>query len=260
MRSDFPHDFPSRWIKLLPMGLLLLAWQAGILWRPDLRFFLASPYAVMVALRDAGLSGELLTHTGVTLAETVAGLSIGTTCGVLIGLALWYWPLAAHIVRPYVLAAGAVPVFALAPLMILWFGIGIAAKVMIAVIATVFVAMAQAYEGASQVGEQHLRLVRMLGGSRWQAFRKVVVPSTLRWVMQAMRLNVGFALTGAFIGEFIVSEHGLGFFIVRAAALYDMPQVLAGCTVLILLALTLNMLVGMLEACLPGWRAGRRAA
>jgi NitT/TauT family transport system permease protein len=260
MQSETFFHVHSRSAKLLPLWVLLAAWEVGVLLRPDLRFFLASPVDVALALRDAGLSGELLTHTAVTLGETLAGLAIGTTSGVLLGLSLWYWPLAAHMIRPYVMAAGAVPVFALAPLMILWFGIGIAAKIMVAVIATIFVAMAQAYDGASQVRTQHLRLIHMLGGTRWQAFRKVVVPSALQWVMQAMRLNVGFALTGAFIGEFIASDRGLGYFIVRAASLYDMPRVLAGCVVLMLLSLLLSALVGRIEARLPGFRPGRHAS
>jgi NitT/TauT family transport system permease protein len=160
----------------------------------------------------------------------------------------------ARIAKPYVVAIGAVPVFALAPVMIVWFGIGIFSKIMIAALSTVIVAIVQAYEGATSVDTRHLQLLQVMGATRYQTFRKVVVPSALIWVVNSMKLNVGFALLGAFIGEFISSEQGLGYLVLKAAGLYDMSKVFAGCLAIMAIALMLNWIVGRLEARLFAWR------
>ncbi len=247
----------SRCRILLPLGVLLLIWQGIVEIRPDAQFFFSSPQKIGQALWTVSVSGEIFRHAAVTAFETLAGFAIGTSVGAALGLSLWYWPAVARMAQPYIVAVGAVPVFAVAPVVIVWFGIGIFAKVMVAVLSTLFVAIVQAHEGARKAEERHLRLVSMLGGTRWQAFRTVVVPSALQWVVNSMRLNVGFALTGAFIGEFISAEQGLGFFIMRSASLYDMSRVLAGCIVLMVMALSLNMLVGYFE---PHFLRGRREA
>jgi NitT/TauT family transport system permease protein len=246
-RPSGVHGLVAGWDTLVPLVIILIAWQVGTTVFPDSKFFFSSPANIFSALWDLTLSGELIRHAAITIFETIAGFAIGTSLGAALGLALWYWPSAARIGSPYVTAISAVPVFAVAPVVIVWFGIGIFSKIMVAVLATLFVAIMQAHEGARKVEERHLRLITMLGGTRRQAFWKVVVPSALQWVVNSMRLNVGFAMTGAFIGEFISSEQGLGFFILRSASLYDMARVLAGCIVLMATALLLNRLVSIFE-------------
>lgn len=252
MPSNFHSQFRaidrlSRLLLPVPAAVFLALWQ-WIAWQfPDTRFFFSSPEGVGMALWAGLASGELLRHAGITAFETVAGFMAGTASGACIGLALWYWPLVGRIARPYVVAVGAIPVFAVAPMVIIWFGIDVFAKVMVATLSTFFVAVNQAYQGACSVDERYLRLIAVLGGTRSQAFRKVVAPTALQWVLNAMRLNAGFALAGAFIGEFIASESGLGYFILRAASLFDTSRVLAGCVVLIAFALTMNAAVDLIE-------------
>lgn len=164
-----------------------------------------------------------------------------------IGLGLWYSKLAFVMARPYVIGLGSAPIFAFAPLLIIWFGTGMFSKVMVAALSTVFVALMQSYTGASEVSNDYLRLMRTFGATQGQTFRKVVAPSSIVWVLSAFRLNVGFAILGAFIGEFISSSSGLGHLILVASGLFDISLMLCGVVLLSGLAFVLYFLVGQLE-------------
>lgn len=237
-----------------PLALVLLAWHGISVEFPQTQFFFSSPEKVLVVLWDMATSLELFHHSAVTVFEALSGFILGTTCGAAIGLLLWYSPLVAKIARPYVIAVGAIPVFALAPVMIVWFGIGVFSKIMVAALSTIIVAIVQAYEGASSVEKRHLQLLTVMGATRHQVFCKVVVPSALIWVVNSMKLNVGFALLGAFIGEFISSEQGLGHLVLKAAGLYDMARVFSGCIAMMIIALVLTKLVGLAETRMLAWR------
>lgn len=254
MKSPGPRGIVLKLAIAAPLLVVLLVWQAVADVFPQTQFFFSSPVKVMNAFWELTISMELLRHAGVTTFEALAGFLIGTLSGAIMGLGLWYSPLVARIARPYVIAIGAVPVFALAPVMIVWFGIGISSKIMIAALSTVIVAIVQAYEGATSVDTRHLQLLQIMGATRYQTFRKVVVPSALIWVVNSMKLNVGFALLGAFIGEFISSEQGLGYMVVKAAGLFDMARVFVGCLAIMAIALVLSWLVGLLEKRLFRWR------
>jgi NitT/TauT family transport system permease protein len=179
---------------------------------------------------------------------------LGTTCGAAIGLSLWYSRVVAAVAKPYIGALGSIPIFALAPMIIVWFGIGIISKIMLAFISTIVVAIVQSYQGAVSVEGKFLRLLKIMGASRFQTFRIVVLPSSIIWVINAMKLNIGLALLGAFIGEFISAEQGLGYMIVRASGLYDMATVLVGVFTLIAVALVMTALIEQIERRLLSWR------
>jgi NitT/TauT family transport system permease protein len=119
---------------------------------------------------------------------------------------------------------------------------------MIATLSTVFIALLQAYTGASEVSPDYLRLMRTFGANKNQTFRKVIAPASIVWVMSAFRLNVGFAILGAFIGEFISSNRGLGHLILVASGLFDISLVLCGVLLLICTALILNFAISKIEA------------
>jgi NitT/TauT family transport system permease protein len=174
-------------------------------------------------------------------------LLIGTLVGSLAGLAVWLSGAVAAVTRPFVFALGSFPVFAIAPLMIVWFGIGIEMKIAFAGLATVFVAFSQAYSGAQMVSKDFLDVLRGLGGSRWLQFRKIVVPASLDWVLAGLRVNTGLSLLGAFIGEFVAAERGLGHEIMSAAGLYNIPKALAAACGMVFLATLFNWLAGLIE-------------
>jgi NitT/TauT family transport system permease protein len=222
------------------------------------QFLFGRPTLIGLAVIDGLRDGSLARDSCITGLEALSGFGIGTIAGSLAGLLLWYWPRIARISAPYVSAFGAVPLFALAPMMIVWFGTGTAAKVALASLSTVGIALVQAYKGACSVEDGHLRLMASFGASRWLTFRKVVVPTSLMWVEAAAKLNVGFAILGAFIGEFISSSKGLGYRLLRAGGLYDIPSVFASLIFLIMLAFLMQLLVRIVGVGL-GFPTGRQA-
>jgi NitT/TauT family transport system permease protein len=234
-------------LQTIPGIVLLTTWEIAGINSNRLNFLFGRPSAIALALVEKISDRSILIDTGVTAAEAFSGFVIGTVLGSAIGLALWFSPAVAKIAKPYILGLGAIPVLALAPLVIVWFGVGLSMKIAMATIGTFFVALTQAYQGALNVDPEQIKLLRIFGAKREQIFRKVIVPSSLTWVFTSLKLNVGFALLGAFIGEFISSEQGLGHLILRAGGLYNIPLVFAGSLVLIILAFVFNWMVEWLE-------------
>lgn len=234
-------------IRLAPLALAVTCWELAVRNDGRLAFYFGSPSEIMSYVTGRIGDGSLLNDSMVTLSETVLGFLIGNVLGVVIGMALWYSRSAFVISKPYVIALGAIPIFALSPLLIIWFGTGLLSKVMIAALSTVFVALFQAYTGASAVDPSYVRLMKSMGATRSQVFRKVIAPASIVWVTAAFKLNVSFALLGAFIGEFISSTEGLGHLILVASGLFDMSLVLTGVLFMALIALGLNALVIRLE-------------
>jgi NitT/TauT family transport system permease protein len=232
---------------VIPLIVFVIVWE--LLTRDQHRAFFFGEPAKIVAYFIARIrDGSLVLDTATTLAEAGAGFLLGNVVGTALGLALWYSKTAFALARPYIIALGSAPIFALAPLLIIWFGTGIFSKIMIAALSTVFVALMQAYTGAGQVTADYLRLMRTFGATKHQTFRKTVAPAAIVWVTSAFKLNVGFALLGAFIGEFISSNRGLGHLIVVASGLFDISLVLCAVFMLTLIALVLTWFVEVLEA------------
>lgn len=238
----------------VPLLILICIWYSVTAADESKQFIFSSPIKVYEAAVRLVLSGELLTNARITLFEALLGFILGTISGALIGLTLWSSRLVALVAKPYITALATVPIFALAPIIIAWFGIDIKSKVALAFLSTVCVAIVQSYQGAMSVDERFLRQMQVVGATRFQTFRLVVVPSSIIWVLNAMKLNIGLALMGAFIGEFISSECGLGYMIVKASGLYDMATVFVGVITLIIIALLLTFVVEKLEAVLMRWK------
>ena len=198
--------------------------------------------------------GSLFRDTYVTGMETVLGFLLGNALGTLLGLSLWYSQSVARVVQPFIVAIGSIPIIALAPIMIIWFGTGLASKVAMATLSVVVVALVTSYKGAMSVDPDKVNLFRTLGASKAQIFRRLVIPSALSDIFAGLRLTVGFALIGAIIGEFMSSSEGLGHAIFKAGSLYNIPKVFAALVATIFLALALTWAVGKLERLLTPWK------
>jgi len=238
----------------LPLIVFLVVWHVLTNDSPDRQFTFSSPKLVIEAFVKLASSGELLKNTMVTVLEAVSGFLMGTITGATVGLSFWYSRTIAKIANPYITALATIPIFSLAPVIITWFGIGLWSKIMLAFLSTVAVAIVQSYQGAMSVEPRFLKFMHVAGASRPQIFRMVVMPSALIWVINAMRLNIGLALLGAFIGEFISAEEGLGYMINKASGLYDMATVFVGVIALIFVALALTAIIDQLERRLLKWR------
>jgi NitT/TauT family transport system permease protein len=238
----------------VPAIVFIAVWQIYTSIDPSRQFIFSSPEQVINRLFELVVNLELFHHSLVTLMEAVIGFMLGTVCGAAIGLSFWCSRKVALVAKPYITALASVPIFALAPVIIFGFGIGMLSKVVLAFVSTCVVAVVQSYQGAMSAEPRFLKLMHVMGANRAQTFKIVVLPSALIWVINAMKLNIGLALLGAFIGELISAEQGLGYMIFKASGLFDMATVIVGVLALIVISLIATYWVEALENRLMRWK------
>jgi len=228
-------------IALLVGGVGL--WELGADYHWIDPFFWSQPSAIAEMLGVFVTQGDAAIDTWYTLQATLLGFAFGTTLGTMLGLSFWWSHNYANVVQPYLVCFESIPKLALAPLIILVFGVGLISKVAIGMALTLIVSTLTTYAGVKAVDPDHERLMYSLGASRRQVFTKLVVPSTLPWGISVLRINIGLALTGAIVGEFISSQHGLGRAILYAGQTYEIALVWVA--VLVLSTLSIAMYVGV---------------
>lgn len=214
--------------------------------QPEFQYYFADPLSILRVLLTDSSSGTLPRAALLTGQEAAAGLAIGLSIGTVSGFMLWYAPLLGELSRPWLLALGALPIFSFAPLVIVWFGIGFGMKVAVAALGVGLLALCQAFEGANQFSKEREKLFMLLGATRTQMLVKAVIPSSIDWVFNSVRLCVNTAILGAFIGEFISSSDGIGHYMNTNGSLYNVPAVFAGGLYLIALSSLLHGTVGLI--------------
>jgi NitT/TauT family transport system permease protein len=240
--------------QMLLLGGFLGFWEWAAAQDRQTAFLFGSPSAIAGFLVVMWQDGSLVRDSWVTGLETILGFVMGNVLGTALGLSLWYSRFVSRVVQPFIIALGSIPIIALAPIVIIWFGTGLASKVAMSTLSVVVVALVTSYKGAMSVDPDQVNLMRTLGARNSQIFRKLVVPASLTDIFVGMKLTVGFALIGAIIGEFMSSSEGLGHAIFKAGSLYIIPKVFAALVATIALALLLTWLVGKLERLLTPWR------
>lgn len=230
-----------------PLIVLILVWELISRQSPQKNFLFSSPSQVAKILVAKIGNGELVNHTITTGYEAVTGLVSGMLIGSLVGFLLLYFPLASRISKYYILALSSIPIFAIAPMMIIWFGTGLNMKIAMSFFATVFIAISQAYQGGLSVQKKDEQFFTLNKASDKQKFWKLTFPSSIDWLIQSLKLNSGLSVLGAFIGEFIASEKGLGYAILKASGLYDVSYVLAATICIVVLTLVFNYFAGLIE-------------
>jgi NitT/TauT family transport system permease protein len=243
---------------VLAQALLLAAflglWQYMTGRNSQAAFMFGSPSAIATFLGQMASDGSLWRDSYVTGLETLLGFALGNCAGTLLGLSLWYSRFVSRVVQPFIVALGSIPIVALAPIIIIWFGTGLTSKIAMSTLSVVVVALVTSYKGAVGVDPDQINLMRTLGASKFQIFRKLVVPASLTDIFAGLKLTVGFALIGAIIGEFMSSSEGLGHQIFKAGSLYIISKVFAALVATIGLALILTFVVGKVEQLLTPWR------
>jgi NitT/TauT family transport system permease protein len=240
--------------QLVLLVVLLGAWELATAQSKQTAFLFGSPSAIFGFLVAMWQDGSLFRDTYVTGMETVLGFVLGNVLGTVLGLLLWYSRFVSRVVQPFIVALGSIPIIALAPMVIIWFGTGLVSKIVMSTLSVVVVALVTSYKGAMSVDEDQVNLMRTLGATKRQIFRKLVVPASLTDIFAGLKLTVGFALIGAIIGEFMSSSEGLGHAIFKAGSLYIIPKVFAALVLTIALALLLTWIVGKIEKLLMPWR------
>jgi NitT/TauT family transport system permease protein len=229
-------------------------WEIGVRAGYVSAFLVGSPFGIFTIGFKMIASGELLSDTWYTLFEAILGFVIGTIFGSLLGLALWYSVFVARLVEPFIVAINSVPKIALAPIVVLWFGTGLVSKVALSVSLTAIVALIAAYQAAKDADVDLQSLLISMGADKHQVFFKAVVPSTLPSIIATFRINVGFGLVGAVVGEFISSQRGLGHLIYTASSLYDLNTVWVGLFTLMIMGFILYYVIDSIERVSLPWK------
>lgn len=225
-------------------------------------FFFSSPSAIVKQIIDWFVNGTsqgpLYTHFVVSFEETIIAFVLGVILGVIAGYGLGRSDILAVVFGPYIQMLNALPRVVLAPIFIIWFGLGMPSKIALGVTLTFFIVFFNAFQGVREVDRNLLNNARLLGANKGQLARHVIIPSALTWILSSLHSSFGFALVGAVVGEFIGSTKGLGFLIAQAQGAFNTTGVFAGMVLLSVTALAANWAVGKLEKKFIAWRHVRQ--
>ena len=243
-------------IALIPLALLLFValWDLLVRWQNYPTFILPSPAKVWARFGELMADGTLIRHTATTLAEVLLGLALGLSVAAVIGYFLAKSPLLERILSPYIVASQAVPIVAIAPLLVIWFGFGGLSKVLVCALTVFFPFLVTTIIGIRSVDLDLRSLMRSLQAGRWQTFIKLEVPSALPILLGGLKVSVTLAVIGAVVGEFVGADRGLGFLINVSRGVLDTPMLFVALFVLVTIALTLYSLVSLTEYVLLRWR------
>jgi NitT/TauT family transport system permease protein len=228
--------------RLAILAAVLIAWElaSGNLIRP---FFISSPTLVVTALAEWAETGELWYHARFTLTATFLGYVFGSLAAIALAWPLGLMDRLYRITEPYFLVAYSIPAVAMGPVFILWFGLGLTPKVVLAGYFVFFIVYVNTVTGFRQVPPGLVDVTRVLGASRLQLLRTVTFPSAIPYILAALRVTLPAAMIGAVVGEFIASNRGLGYLTRAAAAEYSTAGVIAGVMVMSAIVLTMSLLL-----------------
>jgi NitT/TauT family transport system permease protein len=246
----------ARWaIQAALLAILVLAWEKLIDAKIGDRFFFSQPSAIANLLWSWFAGGSVYAHIGITLLETVLGFLGGTLLGLALGFVLARSETLGDIFEPFLAVLNGIPRIVLAPLTILWLGLGLASKVALSVLVVFLIVFYAVYTGIREVDRTLVDNARVLGARGGQLTWHVLLPSALAWIFTSLRVSVGFALAGAVVAEYLGSNVGVGFLIANAQSFFQSTGVYAGLVVLMGMVWVMNVLLGAVERRFSGWKA-----
>lgn len=247
IKNHHRHHHAITLLRLFILALFLALWEtAGRTGMID-TFFFSSPSMVFSCFLKMILDGSFFTHTGITLLETLLSFLLITVISILAATALWYSKTLSEISEPYLVVLNSLPKSALAPLFIVWLGTGVNTIIVAGISVAIFGSVISLYAGFRHVDAEKLKLIYTLGGSRFDAFHKVVLPSCVPVLLSNMKVNIGLALVGVIIGEFLAARRGLGYLIIYGSQVFQLNMVITSIIILCVIAMALYQLIQWLE-------------
>jgi taurine transport system permease protein len=255
-RTGFAARYRTPLLGGLAVVLFFAAWQALFLVVPFNPLFISKPSLILAGLLDLIGTGELLDDLLVSAVPFAYGLAAAVVVGVAIGMVMGWRARVGYALDPLMTALYASPLVALAPLIVVFFGVGVAAKSIIIFSLAVFPFIFNAYAGVRAVDPLLISVVRSLGGTEPQLYAKVILPSILPYIVAAARLAIGRALVGVLVGEFFAASEGIGYAIARFGDLYALDKMFACILTIMVIAVMLTESVRWAERAAFPWRAG----
>jgi NitT/TauT family transport system permease protein len=245
--------------QFLLAAAVLLAWEGSAASGVLDPFFFSRPSEIVLRVAQWIGTGALWVHLSTTFTEALLSFVIGGVLGVVFGLALAGVPILATLLEPYIRVANALPRVVLAPMFLLWFGLGIWSKVALGVTVVFFVVFFNTYRGVREVDAAIINNARMLGASEAQLVRHVLVPSALTWIFSSLHISIGMAIIAVVVGEYLGASKGIGYLIAQAEGVFDTTGVFAGMAVLAAGVLLVGEGVNRLELRLIQWKGHERS-
>jgi NitT/TauT family transport system permease protein len=240
--------------RLLVLAVVLIGAELGVRFGLLSPLFFSSPTQIATAFQEQLDQGTLLPNIGITVFETLLGLVAGSLAGVAVGLLLPQMQILSRVFEPFLMVLNGIPVIVIAPLFILWLGLGLPSKIGISIYIVFFAMFIPVYTASLRLDRTLVDALRVMGANRWQIFRSVIIPSAMPSVFTGLKIGSGLALIGAVIGEFVASRAGLGHMILYASGTLDTPTLYLGIIALALFAAVLSFAVDALGPVLVHWR------
>ncbi len=248
----------AQWLSI-PLGMILLlaTWELVVRIANYPQFILPAPGQVIMRFWTTLGDGSLIGHIRTTLVEALGGFGLGFVVAATWGYVLAKSPTLEKIVAPYVVASQSIPIVALAPLLVLWFGNGLVSKVLVCALIVFFPILVNTIVGLRSVDPRYRELMRSCNASRWQTFTMLEVPFALPVLFGGVRIGITLSVIGAVVGEFVGAKEGLGFLINVARGIYDTPLMFVALFTLMTIALAMYLAVALLERSFLSWRRAR---
>jgi NitT/TauT family transport system permease protein len=241
-------------LRVAIVGGFFLLWEVASQRWID-AFLISSPSRIIASMISGFRSGELIQHCWVTLQEIAIGFPVGVILGIGLGYGFGRSRLLAEIFEPIIIALNGIPRTALAPLFIVWLGIGIWSKVGVVFLLTFFLNFFNTYAGMRQLDQEYVDLARLMGARGWKITFRVILPAISPYMFTGIRTSIPFAVIGAIVGEFVAATEGVGFFIRQAAGLFRTADVFVGIIVLMLMVIIIDKFFELIERRALQWQA-----
>lgn len=247
LRQRKRHRLVIHILRIAILILLIVLWE--VLTAADILnpFIFSSPSRILKTLKDLSVSGQLWQHVSTSVIETLIGFLSGTILGILIAVLLWWNPAISQVMDPYLVVLNSLPKTALGPVFIVCMGAGMGSIIAMTLAISLIVTILNVTDGFNRTDTEKVKLMRTLGAGRMQIFLKLIFPSNLTTIVNALKINIGLSWVGVITGEFLVSRAGLGYLIVYGSQVFKMDLVMTSVVILALCATIMHILIGLIE-------------
>lgn len=258
MNEKLKNRIATNLWRVIALGFLALVWELLAYWKIIDIFYFSRPSLILLDFYKLFSTGVVLPHISITMQATVVGLLLGSVLGVTVAFFMGRFDMIGKIFDPVIVALYGIPKLALGPLFILWFGLGIESKIFLSFIWVFFIMYFSAYGGFKNVEQRLVNSAVLMGATPFQIIHKIILPSSVPWILTGLKTGIGVALLGAIVGEYIGSASGLGYLVQYAGNMFDTTRVLSTILVMTLIMAVLNEMVKYLERFVLRWRPAHR--
>ena len=239
-------------ISILILGLGL--WEIAAKLHLIDSFLTSYPSQVWKLFLEYSKSGNLYYHVAISLFETIIGFLAGTLLGIIIAIGLWWSDFWAKVLDPYLVMLNSLPKTALAPIIIIWVGAGYSGIIVTAITVSIVITIMNMYASFSSVDEDKIRLIKTFGGTKFQVFKKLVLPYSIPAMISTLKVNIGLSWVGVIVGEFLVSKAGLGYLIVYGGQVFKLDLVMMSVFILAIISALMYKVIAILEDKFMKWQ------